>query len=369
MEKQRIDKAELANRLETSRSAIDRILDPSTLYKNANYSQNLQLLSRCFMSNKLLAIALPVLHFSACGGIETKNGSISVAERGFSERWHDFREDARHLPMWTPDWKEEELKIRFDQMHVDRWAVYFTNPEECMEGHTNGCYRELYRVPEDWKAWGSRCSYPGAFCYNVASPSYNASVITLHGKSFLAMEAPGSGNLDTFCGLLTQFNVTDLIRLTSAMEGTRENSYPYWEGHINIHPKTARPTIELDGREMNYFCTDLWENHEGIESGRLIALVKAVMANDGPEQMIAVHCRAGVGRTGTFLAAYALIRDIDEQIASGVPVDDVRISVDKVVWELSLQRPFMVVRFSQYVSLYRLVTSYMEFLKKPPFLR
>ena len=181
------------------------------------------------------------------------------------------------------------------------------------------------------------------------------------------MEAPGKENLNAFYSLLTRFKVTDLIRLTPAVYETRENSYPYWEGHINIHPKTARLTIELDGREMHYFCTDLWEDHQGIEPKRLIALVKAVMANGGPEQMIGVHCRAGVGRTGTFLAAYELIRDIDEQIARGVPIDNVQISVDKVVWILSLQRPFMVARFPQYVSLYRLVTTYMEFMKKPSF--
>ncbi len=316
------------------------------------------------MWEKLLAIALSVLHFSACGSIETKNDAIAGAERGFSERWHDFRGDARPLPGWTPDWKEEELKARFDQMHLDRWAVYFTNPEECMNGDASGRYRELYRVPEDWKEWSSRCSYPGAFSYNLAQPSYNASVIILHGKSFLAMEAPGADNLNTFCGILTRFKVTDLMRLTPAVEGTKESCYPYWESHIKIHPKTARLTIELDGREMNYFCTDLWENHQGIEPERLIAIVKAVMANDSPEQMIGVHCRAGVGRTGTFLAAYALIHDIDEQVARGVPVADVQVSVDKVVWELSLQRPFMVARFSQYVSLYRMVTSYTKFLEK-----
>ena len=87
------------------------------------------------------------------------------------------------------------------------------------------------------------------------------------------------------------------------------------------------------------------------------------MANEGPGQMVGVHCRAGVGRTGLFLAAYALIRDIDQQIANGARVDDVRVSVDKVVWELSLQRTFMVTHFSQYTALYQLVNSYTEALR------
>jgi protein tyrosine phosphatase len=248
-------------------------------------------------------------------------------------------------------------------MYIERWATYFVNPEECHKADAIGRHKESYQPPDTWKSWGSRYPFPGAFAYNHASPSYNASIITLDGKQFLAMEAPTKDNLNRFCQLFSQYHVTDLVRLTPAISANKENSFPYWEGHINIHPATGRSTIELGGGEINYYATDCWENHEGLEPNRLIALVKAVMENGGPNSVIAVHCRAGVGRTGTFLAAYELIQKIDEQIAHGVAVDNIQISIDKIVWELSLQRPFMITHFSQYVALYQLVSSYTESLK------
>jgi protein tyrosine phosphatase len=132
---------------------------------------------------------------------------------------------------------------------------------------------------------------------------------------------------------------------------------------MNVRKGNGRPTIEIAGREMNYFFTDRWEDHEEGDPERLIALVKAVMGNERESQMVAVHCRAGVGRTGTFLAAYALIFDIDEQVSRGVCIDEIEVSVDKVIWQLSLQRPFMVAQFSQYRTLYELVDRYVSMRK------
>jgi len=307
---------------------------------------------------------LVVTHFSSGVCLEQTTIPLESSEQEFLERWHDFQRDTRPFAPWSAEWKEEELKARFDQMHLERWSVYFTNPEECMKKDAVGHYKEIYKTPANWKIWGSRYPYPGAFSYNLATPSYNASLITIHGKRFLAMEAPTKENQKSFYELLSHYKVTDLVRLTPALYANKEGSFPYWEGNLNFHPKTGRPTIELDGREMRYFFTDCWRDHQGIEPERLLALVKAVMEGEGVDQTIAVHCRAGVGRTGTFLAAYALICDIDEQIARGVAIDRVQVSIDKVIWELSLQRPFMVTHLPQYIALYQLVNVYTKALQK-----
>ena len=125
--------------------------------------------------------------------------------------------------------------------------------------------------------------------------------------------------------------------------------------------------IGIADQKLNYYFTDSWENHDGIEPDELAGLVKAVMNEETPSQMIAVHCRAGVGRTGTFLAAYAIISDIDRQIASGVEPAHLSVSIDKIMWELSLQRPFMVSHYSQYLSLYRLADWYVNSLRHDTF--
>ncbi len=293
---------------------------------------------------------------------ENRSMRIHDAEKSFQDRWQEFDNGAESFPLWNADWTEEELKSRFDQMRSKRSQVYFINPEDLLSGKPFGMghYRAAYETPASFESWGSRYSSPGAFRYNLASDNYNASVISLHGKHFLAMEAPTRENFPAFCKILKDYQTTDLVRLTPAAADNRENSFPYWEGHIGINSKNGHNTVEIGEKKLNYFFTDLWENHEGMEPEKLAALVKAVMKEKNDSQVIAVHCRAGVGRTGTFLAAYALIDEIDSQIAKGADIDHIQLSIDRIVWELSLQRPFMVAHFSQYLSLYRLANWYVE---------
>jgi hypothetical protein len=308
---------------------------------------------------------LPILFVSLCSfpftrSLYAKNDVPIISEQEFLERWQEFDRGGRVFPRWKMHTIKEELKARFDQIHQERWSVYFVNPESCQKPGGVGIYKERFQTPSNWKTWGSRYPYPGAFSYNLASPSYNSSIVVLDGKKFLALEAPTQENVSNFYDVLDRWGVTDLVRLTPATSNNRENCFPYWEGRVNINKKNGRSTIEISGRERNYFFTDCWADQEGEDPQRLLALVKAVMSNDEANQMIAVHCRAGVGRTGTFIAAYALVRDIEGQISLGVAIDDIKVSIDKIIWELSLQRPFMVARFSQYLTLYELVDSYVS---------
>jgi hypothetical protein len=316
------------------------------------------------MKKLFFALMLPFF-WNLHGNVPPDAGKSNCieAKEPFLQHWHEFGGDATQFSLWSPDLSEEELKARFDQIHQQRWSVYFVNPEDCQKPNGVGRYKKNFEPHENWAQWGSRYSYPGTFAYNAATGSYNASIIFLNGKFFIAMEAPTEHNLASFCQVLSRYQITDLVRLTPARYGDKENSFPYWEGRLNIHPQTGQLTIELDGREMNYYATDCWNDHEGFETSRLISLVKFIMSRQTKDKVIGVHCRAGVGRTGTFIAAYALIQEIDEQIAQGMRIDDLQISIDKVVWELSLQRPFMIAHFPQYKALHQLVSAYTESLK------
>jgi uridine phosphorylase len=311
----------------------------------------------------LFAIVLVSMTAFLCSAIGEENISVRLqnAEKGFQDRWQQFQNSIEPFPLWSADWTEADLKSRFDQITSKRWQVYFINPEDLPEG--TGHYRAEYEPPASFKSWGSRYSYPGSFRYNSATDFYNASIISLRGKQFLAMEAPTRDNYSAFCQLLKDYQVTDLVRLMPAVAKNRENSFPYWEDHIGVNAHNGRSTVEINGQELNYFFTDRWENREGMEPEKIAALVKAVMKQNDDSQMIAVHCRAGVGRTGAFLAAITLIHDIDSQIAQGVGIDNIQISIDQIIWELSLQRPLMATHFSQYKALYCLVNWYVESIK------
>jgi len=290
--------------------------------------------------------------------------NISEAKLGFLKRWQEFENNSKDFPIWNPKWKEEDLKKKFEQIMKDRWVEYFTNPESYGRKDFLGIWKKSYEKPANWKNWHSRYPYPLANSYNLAFSNYNASIVTVHDIHFLAMEAPCEKNLDVFYQVLNLYSVTDLVRLTATHHKNREACYPYWEKIQNIHSENGRPTLKIANREINYFATDCWVDHEGIEPEKLLALVKAVKASiKNDPKMIAVHCRAGVGRTGTFMAAYILMHDIDRQIAEGTDIDKLEISIDKVIWELSLQRPFAVTHFPQYLTLYQFVNYYLNTLR------
>lgn len=282
------------------------------------------------------------------------------SKQGFIQRWLGVTGGVREFPAWAPGLKEEELQARYDRLCKEREAVYYKLENNAKAaGHPRRT--KEYRKSEQKIKGGY--SMPAPFAYNQASPGYNASVVTLGKKQYLTMEAPTKENEEEFIQILTQYGVTDLIRLVPLCEGGVERTAPYWEGHINISPKTGQTTVTLGGREMNYYATDYWFDQQAFDPERLIALVKAVMANKDPQQCIAIHCHAGIGRTGSFLAAYELIFEIDEYLSQKIPINRLPISVDKVVWAISLQRISAVGTFSQYVMLNQLVGIYIDSLK------
>jgi protein tyrosine phosphatase len=289
---------------------------------------------------------------------------IENTEKGFRERWNNFAKGQRDFYLWSPNWKQEDLKIRFDNLFKERNELYLVNPEVFGKEGKTVHWKEAYQMPKNWEVFYSRFDYPNAFQYALAYPNYNANIISLHGMRFLAMEAPTEKNLNLFFKILNVYKVTDLVRLTPAFYEGREGSVPYWEGRMNIHSINGRTAIEIADREINYFPTDCWRDRQGVGPKKLFALIKAVKNSTVSDpKMIAVHCRAGIGRTGTFLAAYLLINEIDQQIANGVAIDKLKISIDKAIWEFSLQRPLAVTHFSQYLTLYQLVDYYTELLK------
>lgn len=210
-----------------------------------------------------------------------------------------------------------------------------------------------------------------AFDYNHTDGSYNSSTIVLNQHHFLALEAPGEKTLDNFFKLLQNYNVTHLVRLTQANEKGISKSHPYWTGKVKTDPKTGQQYFKLplahstSSRLVSYFPIDTWLDHEGIEPKTLLSLIEKTRKNYNPKNdLIACHCSGGVGRTGTFIAGFLLLQEIDRQLEEGISIEHLDLSIEKIVMQLSLQRAQMVAKLAQYITLHRLVDLYLDIKKK-----
>src|SRR5262249_10572397 len=156
--------------------------------------------------------------------------------------------------------------------------------------------------------------------------------IFLGDKSYIACEGPRSKDVAAFFQLLTNQGITHLVRVTGIYEGWTNKCHPYWEGNLTESNGNAYLNIPKDGGEYSVqaFHMDHWRDRMGIDPDELFAMVcqvrKGLNEADG---LLAVHCSGGVGRTGTFLAAIAIV----DAIEKGLPF-----SIEEIVYRLSLQR-------------------------------
>jgi protein tyrosine phosphatase len=91
-------------------------------------------------------------------------------------------------------------------------------------------------------------------------------------------------------------------------------------------------TIAPDGKKgkvKHYYCPE-WLDYDGVDHQMLDSLVQATKTSDR-DRPIFVHCSAGIGRTGTFMAAYDIDARVQRNPAAPIPIG-------AVVTELRHQR-------------------------------
>lgn len=262
-------------------------------------------------------------------------------------RWEAFQAD-REFKEFKPGRSDAELKEEFENIHNTRLSIWATAGYEFAQ---NLIAEDLVRAPG--------CA---AFDFNNTVPYYNASTICLGDHCYIACEGPRSKDIPKFFHLLTSQHVTHLVRLTSSYEAWAKKCHPYWDGFIKESNGKAYLNIPTDTGgvySVQIFHMDHWRDHQGVDPEELLALALQTREELNKDDSLAlVHCSAGVGRTGTFLASLAIIDAIDQ----GFPF-----SIEEIVYRLSLQRVHTVAKFSQYITLHRLAESYLnqKSMKRP----
>ncbi|KAJ8247584.1 hypothetical protein GJAV_G00248000 [Gymnothorax javanicus] len=184
-------------------------------------------------------------------------------------------------------------------------------------------------------------------------------------KEFIAAQGPLPSTVNEFWRMVWEKNVHTLVMLTKCNEQGRVKCEKYWpsgtQHYSNITVTTATEipledwTIRdfslknvktAETRTVRHFHFTAWPDHGVPETTELLInfrhLVREHMDEYSCHSPTVVHCSAGVGRTGTFIAIDRLIYQIERD---GV------VDVYGIVHDLRMHRPLMVQTEDQFVFL------------------
>ncbi|XP_043827174.1 receptor-type tyrosine-protein phosphatase eta [Dromiciops gliroides] len=185
-------------------------------------------------------------------------------------------------------------------------------------------------------------------------------------KDFIATQGPLPNTLKDFWRMVWEKNVYSIVMLTKCVEQGRTKCEEYWPSKQtqNYGDITVALTSEIilpewtirdfsvknsktsESHPLRQFHFTSWPDHGVPDTTDLLVnfryLVNDYMKQSPPESPVLVHCSAGVGRTGTFIAIDRLIHQMENENA---------VDVYGIVYDLRLHRPLMVQTEDQYVFL------------------
>ncbi|CAL8358679.1 unnamed protein product [Lota lota] len=184
-------------------------------------------------------------------------------------------------------------------------------------------------------------------------------------KEYIAAQGPLPGTVNEFWRMIWENNVQTLVMLTRCNEQGRVKCEKYWpeeSKHFGYNTVTMTSEISLEDwtirdfdiknvktaetRSVRHFHFTAWPDHGVPESTELLInfrhLVREHMDQYSANSPTVVHCSAGVGRTGTFIAIDRLVFQIERESL---------IDVYGIIHDLRMHRTLMVQTEDQYVFL------------------
>ncbi|XP_061693781.1 receptor-type tyrosine-protein phosphatase epsilon-like [Syngnathoides biaculeatus] len=191
---------------------------------------------------------------------------------------------------------------------------------------------------------------------------------------FIATQAPLSHTAEDFWRMVWEWRCHSIVMLTELKEREQEKSFQYWpsEGSVAFGDYTVE--LSGDSRGETFTLKDLvltcrpenrsqhvrhfhfhgWPEIGIPAEGRgmidIVASVQRQQQQSG-NRPIVVHCSAGAGRTGTFIALSNILERVK---AEGL------LDVFQTVKSLRMQRPHMVQTVEQYDFCYRVVQDFVD---------
>jgi len=124
----------------------------------------------------------------------------------------------------------------------------------------------------------------------------------------IASQGPKDEDLQNFFYMLRKRNVEVVVSLVNPIEQGKSKCYDYWSGYKgeilyeNGEERVVKREIPIKGKlPITHFHLENWPDFQVVKPETLAFLVQKVHeASKG--KIFLVHCSAGIGRTGSFLA-------------------------------------------------------------------
>ncbi|XP_061319032.1 receptor-type tyrosine-protein phosphatase eta isoform X4 [Pezoporus flaviventris] len=243
---------------------------------------------------------------------------------GFAEEYEELKSAGVHQPKFAAELPENRGKNRYNNvLPYDISRVKLSDRSSASDDYINANYM----------------------------PGYNSK------RAFIAAQGPLPNTIEDFWCMIWEKNIYSIVMLTKCVEQARTKCEQYWPdkqpksyGDIivtvvseiilpewTIRDFTVEKSNTAEGHTVRQFHFTSWPDHGVPETTELLInfrhLVHEYSSQNPIESPTLVHCSAGVGRTGTFIAIDRLIQQIEMENT---------VDVYGVVYDLRMHRPLMV---------------------------
>ncbi|XP_009944852.1 PREDICTED: receptor-type tyrosine-protein phosphatase eta-like, partial [Leptosomus discolor] len=252
---------------------------------------------------------------------------------GFAEEYEELKSAGVHQPKFAAELAENRGKNRYNNvLPYDISRVKLSDQSSATDDYINANYM----------------------------PGYNSK------KAFIAAQGPLPNTIEDFWRMIWEKNIYSIVMLTKCVEQARTKCEQYWPdkqsksyGDIivtmvseivlpewTIRDFTVEKSNTPESHTVRQFHFTSWPDHGVPETTDLLInfrhLVHEYSSQNPIDSPTLVHCSAGVGRTGTFIAIDRLIQQMEMENT---------VDVYGVVYDLRMHRPLMVQTEDQYVFL------------------
>jgi protein tyrosine phosphatase len=119
-------------------------------------------------------------------------------------------------------------------------------------------------------------------------------------------------------------------------------------------------------KELAHLHYEKWLDKHASPDVDLLHKLLDVKDGISPEKHVPflIHCRAGQGRTGAVAILDYARREIKEQLKAGKKLNDIRLNIPEMIYEMRKQRPKILGRVAQVQQVYAALGKYYEHLKQ-----